>query len=348
MFIDSNPLAERDDLQPALPDASTWALLFARFDHLKVLVVGDVMLDRFIWGDVKRISPEAPVPVVEVQGETAQAGGAGNVANNMSALGATTFLLGVLGDDEHARVLQAELNRSGVDTSGIVVENCGATTVKTRVVAHAQQVVRVDRERGRPLSPSTVEELIINAQREAESVDVVVFSDYDKGVISQNLVEGVCQVAKRRGVPIIANPKPRNLEVFRRITAVSLNQSEAEQAAGFLFQDEADLRRAGELLLKRLEVLSLIITMGGNGLMLFEADQEPFHSSAIEVPVFDVAGAGDTMVSAFAMALGAGADARVGVKLANIAAGTVVKKVGVSTVTCDEILHLLENTQEIK
>ena len=327
---------------PGQPD---WIAFLPEFGRRNILVVGDMMLDRFIWGRVNRISPEAPVPVVEVERESVQPGGASNVVNNLVALGAHACMVGVVGGDAEGRQLRDELARAGADVSGVLVETDGVTTVKTRIVAHSQQLVRVDRERGSSLSAVTQEQLRESAARETGLVDAVVFSDYDKGVMSQKTVEAVRVAAAARGIPVVANPKPRNLDLLRGITAISLNHSEAEQAVGWTIGGDPDVRRAGETLLHRLETAHVLITLGGHGLALFSQGAEPFFLPAAEVPVYDVAGAGDTVISAFAMALSCGADARAAADLANLAAGAVVRKVGVATASVEEILLLHRELQ---
>ena len=311
------------------------------------MVIGDMMLDRFIWGRVRRISPEAPVPVVEVERESCQPGGASNVVNNIGALGARTCMVGVVGSDADGQILRDELSRAGVEVSGIAIDSDRPTAVKTRVVAHSQQVVRVDREARGPLSERTHQKIESSAAKESPFVDAVVFSDYSKGVLSRRLVEVVCESTLHRGVPVLGNAKPGNLDLFRGITMVSLNLSEAEAAVGFEIDGEASLSRAGLALLRRVETRYALITLGARGLALFTSGLEaPFRVPAINVPVYDVSGAGDTVISTLALALSAGSDARTAANLASMAAGTVVRKFGVATASRDEIVALYRELAE--
>ena len=323
-----------------LEDLPAWAHLFSAFPSRKILVVGDMMLDQFIWGKVQRISPEAPVPVVEVERESTQPGGASNVVNNIGALGAQTAMVGIVGDDDHGRTLCEELASAGVNITGVFVEKGGSTTVKTRIVAHSQQVVRVDRERSQPISPEAIEQLAFNAARETEEADAVVISDYAKGVVTHAVVNAIRNAARDRQIPVVANPKPRNLDAVFGITAISMNHPEAEQAVGHTLATWQDILSEGSKLCHRLGVSIVLVTLGSRGLLLFSLDAEPLHVPAAEVPVYDVAGAGDTVISAFALALSAGASPRVAADLANTAAGAVVKKVGVATASEEEILAL--------
>jgi len=335
-----NTLPRESAREPAVKGEERWLKLLGAFAGARVLVVGDMMLDRFIWGKVSRISPEAPVPVVDVERESVQPGGASNVVNNVVALGARAYMVGVVGGDDEGRQLLGELSATGVDVSGVVIAEGLPTTLKTRIVAHSQQVVRVDRERRAPLPEEVHQRLADAAAGECERVDAVIISDYDKGVLDERLVSGVVRAAARRGVPVVANPKPKNLSLLHGVTAISLNHTEAQAASGLMIPDEESLERAGRKLLEDTGARHILITMGGRGLAVFSKGAPSFRAPAVEVPVYDVAGAGDTVVSTFTLAIHAGADAHAAAELANIAAGAVVRKVGVATVDEDEILLL--------
>ncbi|MCX7886599.1 MAG: D-glycero-beta-D-manno-heptose-7-phosphate kinase [Verrucomicrobiae bacterium] len=317
-----------------------------RFPRQHILVVGDVMLDQFIWGKVTRISPEAPVPVVEVQRESYFPGGAANVARNLRALGARVSVLGVIGSDQSGQTLRELLAEGGIDTSGLLTDVRRPTTVKTRVVAHHQQVVRFDREQTAPLLSEQEDALARCYVRALQEADAVIFEDYGKGVLSQRLFDRLHEQARRCGKITSADPNPRHLLRYRGLTAITPNRLEAFVAAGVtpaepageVLEDRA-LLQVGEILLKKWRPQNLLITLGEQGMCLFRAGKPPHHIPTVAREVFDVSGAGDTAIATFTLALAAGAGAVEAAVIANHAAGVVVGKVGTATCSPQELLE---------
>jgi D-beta-D-heptose 7-phosphate kinase/D-beta-D-heptose 1-phosphate adenosyltransferase len=306
--------------------------LIQRFPNQNILVVGDVMLDHFLWGKVSRISPEAPVPVVEVQRESYFPGGAANVARNLRALGGHATMLGVVGDDAAGRELRNVLSEQGVETGGLLVDPERPTTLKTRIVAHHQQVVRFDRERTEPLPAALKDRLFENFQQQLEDVSAVIFEDYGKGVLTQSLLDTMHRLAKRRSKITAADPNARHLLKFSGLTAVTPNRSEAFAAAGLTNTEPLDDVLQDEPL------MNLLVTLGEHGMCLFRRGQKPHHIPTVAQEVFDVSGAGDTAIATLTLALAAGADAVQAATIANHAAGVVVGKVGTATCSPDELL----------
>ena len=306
-----------------------------------VLAVGDVMLDEYVWGVVDRISPEAPVPVVEVRRRTHAAGGAANVAAGVIALGGRAFLTGVVGDDVTADALRSVLANSGVDPDDLVVDPTRPTTSKMRVIAHAQQIVRTDVEDSRPLSESVEADLLRRLEGHLDQVDAVVLSDYRKGVVSEAVARGVIEAAGASGTPVIVDPKGLHYAKYSRATVITPNAHDAGQAANIHIEDEADLLAVANRLSAECGGAALLITRGAAGMTLFS------EGSRFDVPtrardVYDVTGAGDTVVAMLAVALGRRWDLEKAVTLANAAAGVAVGKVGTATVTLEELESSLE------
>lgn len=309
----------------------------------RVLVVGDVMMDEYVWGNVGRISPEAPVIVVEVERDSYNPGGAANVVSNIQALGGVSSIVGVVGDDETGRALISRLAQTGVDVTGLITDISRPTTRKTRIIAYSQQVVRVDRESRKKLSPQAARQVLACLPDLVASSDVVVFSDYDKGMAVHGVTQAVLDLAKEHGKRVVVNPKPRNIKLFKSASVISVNQSEAEAATGIPITDDSSLRLAARHLLKAVQPETLLVTQGPLGMSLFGANGEIETVPAHLVEVYDVAGAGDTILSVLALALAAGATVSDAAALANCAGGAVVKKVGVATITRDEIAALLNH-----
>jgi len=310
--------------------------LFERMARKRVLVVGDVMLDEWVWGRVSRISPEAPVPVVAVDDHSFTLGGAGNVANNLRAIGAEVSFAGAVGQDaEGSRVCEL-LDAIGVERSGVVTLDDRPTTRKTRIVAHNQQVVRADWESTQVLGAPDRIRLAALVARSAAEHDAVVLSDYAKGLFSRDLVEAA------RACPVVtADPKPRNIKLFGGVTCVAPNAAEAAEATGIPIRDDASLDRAGSALLEQLGCKFVVITRGEKGMALFGAGGERMRIPSVARTVFDVSGAGDTVIAVLTLALSAGAPIQLAVQLANFAAGAVVGKLGTATASPSEILALV-------
>jgi D-glycero-beta-D-manno-heptose-7-phosphate kinase len=324
------------------------AAVLGRFPRVRVLVAGDLMLDQFIWGRVQRISPEAPVPIVQVTDESFRLGGAANVVHNVRSLGGAATACGVRGRDAAGRRLSEELERIGADTAGIFGGRADATISKTRILAHQQQVVRLDRETANGTASRAAAQarsfLLANLWR----ADVVVLSDYGKGMITPPLLAAVADLRARRPFALVIDPKQANFASYRGASLMTPNLLEASQASGVEIGDDADLARAGELLLKRWQTEAVLITRGEAGMSLFRRGAAPVHIPTVARHVFDVTGAGDTVVATCALALGAGADLTTAAVLANHAAGIVVGEVGTATVTAVQLASELAASHDAR
>ena len=308
-----------------------------QFADQPILVVGDLMLDRFVWGRVERISPEAPVPVVEVVKETVHLGGAANVAYNLAVLKARPLLVGVVGSDEAGDRLVEELHRQEISSEGIVRDKGRSTTIKTRIIAHNQQVCRTDREDKTPLSQGTVDQIRITFQTLLEQVQGMILSDYAKGALSAALVVDLIQEARQAKKFLAVDPKSDDFSVYRGASIVTPNKKEAVRASGVVIVDEASFIQAGEKLLEVIASDYLLITRGEEGMTLFEG-KEHSHIPTVAREVFDVSGAGDTVIASLTLAVAAGASIRDAAILANHAAGVAVGKLGTAAATGEEIL----------
>ena len=322
-------------------NAPAWvADLLKDMRGLRIAVAGDVMLDEWLWGTVRRISPEAPVPVVEVNSQSYTLGGAGNVACNVAALGAHVRLIGVIGDDEAGKRVLALCKELRIDTSGIAVAAHRPTTQKTRIVAHNQQVVRADREATGDLDARARARVVEALRRLDGAIDGAIVSDYDKGLVSAPVVQAL--LGHKHRTIVTGDPKPDNLDAFDGVDCIAPNLAEAASAAGMAIGSDAGLARAAARLLKRVHCRHVLVTRGERGMTLFGANGAPFTVPAVARQVYDVSGAGDTVISALTLALAAGAPIRHAVALASLAAGVVVEKLGTATATPKEILHFAE------
>ena len=315
-----------------------------RFRRAKILVVGDLMLDEFVWGRVNRISPEAPVPVVWVQSESLMPGGAANVANNVRALGGEVSVVGIVGEDRWGELLLRELASRRIEIGG-VVKTRRPTTVKTRVIAHHQQVVRVDREQREPLPAGTVERLIKAVSDQIDAVEAVVIEDYGKGVITRPLLASVIPLARRHRKIITVDPKEEHFDLYQRVTALTPNRAEAGQVVGRELERDDDVQRAGAEILRRLSCDGVLITLGEDGMRLFEQGGGETRIPTVAQEVFDVAGAGDTVIATFTLALASGATMEQAARIANHAAGIVVGKLGVAVASPEELTAKLRSRQ---
>lgn len=311
------------------------------FEGKRVVVVGDVMLDEYVWGQVGRISPEAPVMVVDAVRYSQVPGGAANVVNNLCALSGTGVVLGAIGDDEAGRQLSDALKAEGADTVGLVAMTDRPTTRKTRIIAHSQQVVRVDHEKRAPLTPENVTKLVNLLEELVAGADAVLLSDYQKGVLTGDVLRACVRLAHLYKKPLTGNLKPIALNADCALTVVTLNLLEASQATtGRPLDTDEDILSAGAMLLHKTGAAHILITRGSQGLSLFSAE-DPAHPAFVParpVEVYDVAGAGDTVISTMTLALAAGATPVEAVTLANYAAAEAVKKLGVATVSREEVL----------
>lgn len=301
-----------------------------------IAVIGDLMLDEWYWGNVSRISPEAPVPVVEVKDHTYTLGGAGNVANNLTALGAKVSVFGVIGNDESGNRVLELFRGLGVDVRGVVRITARPTTQKMRIVAHNQQVVRADRESTSPIDARKLTSVRRALTALDSSLDGVVISDYGKGLISAPLLAAVRRF--KHNPVVTADPKPQNIAAFAGIDCIAPNASEAQSASGITIKTDADLERAARILMKQTGAKHVLITRGEHGMTLYSKKERPLSVPAVARQVYDVSGAGDTVMSTLTLALAAGAPIERAVMLANVAAGVVVEKLGTATATADEIL----------
>ncbi len=301
------------------------------------------MLDEYMWGTVSRLSPEAPVPVVAVRSESVKVGGAGNVATNVAALGGRVSLIGLVGNDAAGERLGHELEVAGIKSDGLIVDGSRPTTIKSRVVAGSQHVVRFDRESEAPVSRA-VRSRVIGAMRDRlPGVDVLLISDYAKGLMGTGLVREVLAGAARYRKPVAVDPKVQHLSLFRGVTVVAPNHHEAAAAAHLPVRTEADLLRVGRRLLQRLRARAVLITRGEQGMSLFEAGKAVVHIPTVAREVYDVTGAGDTVMGALSLALAAGAAMPEAAVIANYAAGVVVGKRGTATVSRAELGQALRD-----
>jgi D-glycero-beta-D-manno-heptose-7-phosphate kinase len=311
----------------------------------RVLVVGDVMLDHFIWGSVARISPEAPVPVVEFNRESYMPGGAANVARNLTALRVRTELFGSVGRDHAARHLRRLLEEQKIGCSGLLSHATRATSLKTRIVAHKQQVVRIDRETRDGLDERQMTRLLDALKSEMRGADAVIIGDYGKGVVTQPLLEEIKKLSRSRGLWMSLDPKPVHQLNLAGLSLITPNRKEAFELAGLPDETrnsnplaDANLMQVAERLLNALRPAVLLITLGELGMLLCQRWQKPFHIPTVAQEVFDVSGAGDTVIATFTLAIAAGASPIEAAVMSNHAAGIVVGKIGTATVTPDELL----------
>ena len=328
--------------------------IIERFPKAKVLVVGDLILDEYIWGDVERISPEAPVPVVWAKKHTYVPGGAANVASNIRSLDGSISLVGVIGRDKNRDILLSQLQKRKITTTGIFVESKRHTTVKTRIIAGHQQVVRVDWEHIEPLPKELNQRIIKFIEKNIDDFDGIIIEDYGKGVINMHLLEELISLARSHKKIITVDPKEEHFQYYRGVTSITPNRRELENATKYLkikdtqnrfrlntyrlFTDK-DIDLAAEQILKYLNLDSILITLGEQGMHLFEKNGRITHIPTVAQEVFDVSGAGDTVVSTFTLALSCGADKLEAAHIANFAAGIVVGKVGTAVTTRKELLE---------
>lgn len=309
----------------------------------RIVVLGDVMLDEFVWGDVTRISPEAPVPVVDIRRESVHLGGAANVLSNLTALGASACVIGVVGNDAAGDRLRAALREASSLQSDehLIVDESRPSTVKTRIIAHSQLVVRADRELRTQVNGKTEERIIAALKDAIANADALVVSDYDKGVVTPRILAEVLPAAYKR-IPVLIDPKIRNLASYRPATLVTPNHHEALRMTNTEEDSDSGLFRAAELLREKLNCDAVLITRGDRGMMLLEGNGEPVYVATTAREVYDVTGAGDTVIATLAAALASGSSMLEAADLANHAAGIVVGKVGTATATAEELIGSFE------
>ncbi|MFH1080327.1 MAG: D-glycero-beta-D-manno-heptose-7-phosphate kinase [Pseudomonadota bacterium] len=314
-----------------------------RFPQAKVLVVGDLMIDHFIWGKVSRISPEAPVPVVEVDADHLLLGGSANVLHNIHAIGGRGYVSGVVGADKMGKKLVREFYKRQIDTQGVIVEANRPTTLKTRIVAHSQQVVRFDRESRQPVTADSIKRMISYISALRDELGAIVISDYGKGVITKALLDGIRDLAQDRKIIVCVDPKKSDFLLYEGCDIITPNHHEAGRAVGVERVSRENLIEVGTTLLSRYRYRALLITRGEEGMSLFEKNDSIHHTSfpTQAREVFDVTGAGDTAIGVFALCMASGATFKEAAFLANHAAGIVVGKVGTSTVSQAELKRVL-------
>jgi len=309
-----------------------------RFSAARVLVVGDIVLDHYIWGKVSRISPEAPVPVVDVTRESLLLGGASNVVNNIHSLGGLVSVCGVIGQDAAGKQLLHLLQEQGIRTEGLIVDSARPTTIKTRVIAHSQQVVRFDRETKERIGRDTHHRIFDYVGKQlSEGLDAIVLSDYCKGVVTSGLVRDIVRLAKKHRVIVTVDPKVSHFGMYSGVTILTPNITEASIGANMEIDNEQSLLKAGKLLLKRLKCDAVLITRGEQGMSLFDHIGKVTHIPTVAREVFDVTGAGDTVISTLTLAMASGASMVDAARISNYAAGIVVGVVGTSIVKPEEL-----------
>jgi rfaE bifunctional protein kinase chain/domain len=317
------------------------------FPKVKLLVVGDIMMDRSIWGKVSRISPEAPVPVVIAEMEDFNLGGAANVAHNIRSLGGTVVLCGIVGDDENGRKLYRRIVERGIQAQGVFFEQGRQTTVKTRIIAHHphhQQLVRVDRETTDRPKASTFRSISKFLTEKMGDVDGIVISDYGKGLLTRKLIQTLVKKAKRLKKLLMVDPKLGNFFFYKGATVITPNTNEASEASRIPVTGQSSVEKMGRSLLRRLKCQALVITQGEKGMTIFEPHQKPYPVPTEAREVYDVTGAGDTVIGTMALALGTGPRVRVkdAASIANYAAGIVVGKVGTAIASKEELLKVIK------
>lgn len=313
--------------------------LLEAFKTKRVAVVGDLMVDRYYWGTVGRISPEAPVPVVEVVEEQVRLGGAANVANNIQTLGGEPMLVGLIGNDHPGQVFIEILKERNLPSKGIVTDASRPTTIKTRVIAHAQHVVRIDNE-SKAECPEHIRHMIIDAVKyNIHELDAIIIEDYNKGVVTKDVIHELIAVARKYNKIITVDPKFNNFLEYKHVTVFKPNRREVEEAIGGRLKSVADVERAGKHLLEVLEAENILLTRGEEGMSLFEANGAITHIPTQAANVQDVSGAGDTVVSTLTMALASGATIHEAATLANCAAGVVVGSVGIVPIQPKELVE---------
>jgi rfaE bifunctional protein kinase chain/domain len=310
--------------------------MLENFSDVKVLIVGDVMLDRYCWGSVNRISPEAPVPVVNLDRTEITLGGAANVAANVVGLGAKAWLVGVIGKDSEAELFPKILLEKGISHNNLVELENRPTTVKTRIVAHNQHIVRIDQETTEQLSNEAENKVWSKIIAIFDQSNIVIISDYAKGLLTDSLILRLITLGVERGKPVLVDPKGKDYAKYRGATLLTPNKREAYQATAI-----EDIEQAGQVLMKTTDLKALLITQGENGMTLFEKNDKSFKLSALARKVYDVTGAGDTVIATLAVALASGFNLREAAGLANIAAGFVVEKVGTTTIDIKELREVL-------
>ena len=325
---------------------TSYTRYFRRFSRANVLVIGDIMIDHYIWGTVSRISPEAPVPIVDVEHESLRLGGAANVYSNILSLGGKAEVCGVIGQDESGQSLLKELGVNQRHHPGIIVDPSRPTTRKVRLVAHSQQVIRYDVEKRQDISAQAIRGIVKYVQSRLDSISCMVISDYAKGVITPSLMAHVSELARSRKIPLIIDPKVEHFSYYAGATVLTPNHIEAQQASGLSGHDHQTIHKIGHLLRQKLGCQTVLVTRGEQGMSLCENNGKSLHIPAVARQVYDVTGAGDTVVSTLALALSVNASNQEASIMANYAAGVVVGQVGTASITKNQLKKAMQQVYE--
>ncbi len=320
--------------------------LKAGFKDLKIAVIGDMMLDCYYWGDVKRISPEAPVPVVEVENEFFRFGGAANVALNIIKLGGIPYPVGIIGSDSSGAIFSSLVKETGISNDGIIVDDSRPTTTKTRVIADHQHVVRIDKESKQYLGKEMQHRVINFIEAHIEEFDGIILQDYNKGVLTPALIEKVIALANKHKVLVTVDPKYTNFFLYKNVTVFKPNRKEAEDVLGFKIRTDEEISKAGNELLEKLNSKYVLLTLGEGGIAVFEKGKEEKRMPTKARKVADVSGAGDTVISTLTMAIAAGANILEASYLANYAGGLVCEEVGIVPIEHDKLFNTVQEEME--
>ncbi|NOX36567.1 MAG: D-glycero-beta-D-manno-heptose-7-phosphate kinase [Calditrichaeota bacterium] len=313
----------------------------------RIMVVGDLMVDRYLWGTVSRLSPEAPVPIINIEDEEIRFGGAANVANNVISLGATPIVVGVVGKDHWGQIFKSMLLDRNLRADGLVEDASRPTTLKTRIIGNNQHIARVDREVATPIADDIQQKILQFVADQMDSVDAIILQDYNKGILVPPLIHQIVDLAEKHAVLVTVDPKFDNFLEYRKVTLFKPNKRETEEALAMRLNDEARIRKAGTTLIERLKAQAVLITLGEKGMALFEANGQVAFTGTRARKVADVSGAGDTVIATVTFALAAGANMREAVTLANYAAGVVCEEVGVVPIDRDVLKKTILTNQHL-
>ncbi len=327
-------------------NAARVAVLLNGIKKKRIAIVGDVMLDRYVWGSVSRISPEAPVPVVEVESESSRLGGAANVALNITSIGAQALLVGVIGNDANGTELQSILESQHTSSDGIITDPTRPTTVKTRVMAHNQHVVRIDREEKRDVSSTVQQQILSVLEKNIGSLDGIIIEDYNKGVVVKDLIHAIIGLAQKHSTPVTIDPKFNNFFEYRNVTVFKPNKKETEEALGKKLHTEKDVLAAGTALREKLNADNVLLTRSEKGMTLFEKNGTVTHIPTHARTVADVSGAGDTVIATLTAMLASGATVSEASLLANIAGGIVCGEVGIVPIDPEQLRAAITQPKE--
>ena len=314
-------------------------------ENKEIAVIGDIMLDRFIWGNVSRISPEAPVPVLEFAKETSHLGGAANVASNIKSLGAKPILLGVLGDDRESEIFLDLLHQQGLSNDGIFIDPDKSTTVKTRLIAVNQHIARIDRE-NREYIDNNIQEFFLNYLKSLTNLKAIIFEDYNKGLLPVEFIKRVIDFANERNIYITVDPKQENFFEYRNVNLFKPNLKEAQHALGYPLNTIEGRQRAGKDIIEKLQCDNVLLTLGADGMMLFGKNCQTLSIPTRARQVADVSGAGDTAIATFTVAIIGGASIEEAAMISNYAAGTVCEKPGVVAIEIEDLLQTIKRNSK--